>query len=260
MYGDLQKDKPRYVAKMFAAIAKRYDLMNRLMTLGQDESWRRLVAKELDIPADGLVLDVAAGTGDIARRVAQVYPRSRVVALDFCMEMMQAGRYKFEVDGTAGQAGLGQAQPEEGVRRTPLRERVEFVCGDAMALPYEDGTFDGVTTGFALRNVADIPRTLREMWRVLKPGGRMVCLEISRPRWPLIADAYWWYFFKVVPVLGGIISGQREAYSYLPQSAQAFLTAEQLAGKMSDAGFERVYVRRLMFGAVAVHVGEKRTD
>lgn len=246
MYGDLKKDKPRYVSQMFSAIAGHYDLMNRLMTLGRDESWRRLVARELNIPPDGMVLDVAAGTGDIARRVALVYPGSRVVALDFCVEMMQAGRNKFEDSDGSGQS-------------SSLWERVGFVCGDAMVLPYADNTFDGVTTGFALRNVLDIAQTLREMRRVLKPGGRMVCLEVSHPRWAVISQVYWWYFFKVVPVLGGIISGQRDAYSYLPKSAQAFLTAGQLSNRMESVGFERVRFRRLMLGTVAIHVGEKES-
>jgi demethylmenaquinone methyltransferase/2-methoxy-6-polyprenyl-1,4-benzoquinol methylase len=228
---------------MFSAIADRYDLMNRLMTMGQDESWRRQVAAELNIPDDGLVLDVAAGTGDIARRVALIYPHSRVVALDFCADMLQAGRYKFE----------GHAM----MQANPLHERVKLVCGDAMLLPYRDQTFHGVATGFALRNVVDISHALREMWRVLRPGRRMVCLEISRPPWRLIANAYWWYFFKVVPFLGGIISGQREAYSYLPRSAQAFLSAEQLREAMEAVGFRRVRFRRLMLGTVAIHVGEK---
>ncbi len=235
MYGDLEKDKPRYVARMFAAIAPRYDLMNRIMTFGRDVAWRRLVARELRLPPDGAALDVAAGTGDIAREITRLYPHSQVAALDFCMDMMLVGRRKF----SAG-------------------ERVAFVCGDALALPYPDATFDGVATGFALRNVADIARTLREMWRVLKPGGRMACLEVSRPPQRLISDIYWWYFFRVVPTLGGWISGQREAYAYLPQSARAFLSAEELAEEMRAAGFVNVRFHRLMLGAAAVHVGEKK--
>ena len=249
MYGDLNDNKPRYVGKMFSAIAKRYDLMNRLMTLGRDEPWRRLVARELALPPAGLVLDVAAGTGDITRQVALTYPDSRIIGLDFCMEMILAGRYKFESahDLNATNTGVDS-----------MAKRVGFVCGDAMVLPYDSDTFEGVTTGFALRNVADIPHVLREMRRVLKPGGRMVCLEISRPRQPLIAQAYWWYFFKAVPLLGGLISGQREAYSYLPQSARAFLKPEELAAEMESAGFTRVRYRGLMFGTVAIHVGEKQ--
>ena len=248
MYGDLSDDKPRYVGKMFAAIARRYDLMNRLMTLGRDESWRCLVARELALPPGGWVLDVAAGTGDITRQVALTYPDSRVIGLDFCMEMMQAGRYKFEA-GHAGSATASEAHT--------LGARTAFVCGDAMRLPYGADTFAGVTTGFALRNVADVSQVLREMWRVLKPGGRMVCLEISRPRQPIIAWGYWMYFFRVVPLLGALISGQREAYAYLPQSARAFLKPEALAAAMEDVGFTRVRYRGLMFGTVAIHVGEK---
>lgn len=236
MYGDLDRDKPRYVARMFAAIAPRYDLMNRIMTLGRDVAWRRRVARELRLPPHGAALDVAAGTGDIAREIARLHPQSQVVALDFCMDMMLVGWRKFSPD-----------------------ERVAFVCGDAMALPYPDGSFDGVATGFALRNVADIARTLREMWRVLKPGGRMACLEVSRPPQWLISNIYWWYFFRVVPTLGGLISGQREAYAYLPQSARAFLSAEELAEEMKAVGFVNVRFHHLMLGAAAVHVGEKQS-
>jgi demethylmenaquinone methyltransferase/2-methoxy-6-polyprenyl-1,4-benzoquinol methylase len=237
MYGDLSRDKPQYVRRMFAAIAARYDLMNRLMTFGRDEAWRRAAVLELDLGPDASVIDVAAGTGDLARRLALTYPRSRIVALDFCPEMMMAGQHKFASDG--------------------LRERIRFVCGDALELPYPDDTFDGATTGFALRNVASIPRALAEMRRVLKPGGRMVCLEISRPSRPLVSQGYWWYFFRVVPLLGRLISGQGEAYTYLPHSAQVFLTAKQLAAQMEAVGFRAVRYRRLMLGAVAIHVGEK---
>ena len=237
MYGNLRDDKPGYVRRMFSAIAGRYDLMNRLMTLGRDEAWREVVVRELGVGPEGWAIDVATGTGDIARCIASTYPQGRVVALDFCPEMMLAGQHKF-----------GSAD---------LRERVDFVCGDALALPYPDNTFNGATTGFALRNVVSIPQALSEMFRVLKPGGRLVCLEISRPRWPIISHLYWWYFFKVVPALGGIISRQREAYSYLPRSAQAFLIPEQLAGEMEAVGFRQVHFRRLMLGAVAIHVGEK---
>ena len=237
MYGDLKEDKPSYVRRMFAAIAGRYDLMNRLMTGGRDEGWRRTVVRELGLRTGAAVIDVATGTGDIAREVARTVPGSRVEAVDFCAEMMLAGRHKF-VEGD-------------------LAERVTFVCGDALALPYPDDTFDGATTGFALRNVASIPAALSEMRRVLKPGGRMVCLEISRPSRPVISHVYWWYFFKVVPMLGGRISGQREAYSYLPKSAQAFLTARQLATEMEAAGFHQVRYRLLLLGAAAIHVGTK---
>jgi demethylmenaquinone methyltransferase / 2-methoxy-6-polyprenyl-1,4-benzoquinol methylase len=237
VYGDLKDVKPGYVRRMFAAIAGRYDLMNRLMTGGRDEAWRRAVVRELDLQPAAVVIDVATGTGDIARQVARTCPGSRIEAVDFCAEMMLAGRPKF-VEGD-------------------LRQRVTFICGDALALPYADDTFDGATTGFALRNVASIPRALSEMRRVLKPGARMVCLEISRPAWPLISRIYWWYFFKVVPLLGGWISGQREAYSYLPRSAQAFLTARQLATEMEAVGFRDVRHRLLLLGAAAIHVGTK---
>ncbi len=237
MYGDLKDDKPGYVRRMFAAIAGRYDFMNRVMTGGRDEAWRRTVVRELKLPAGATAIDVATGTGDIARQIALTCPGSRVEAVDFCPEMMIAGRSKF-VEGD-------------------LPQRVAFICGDALALPYEEDTFDGATTGFALRNVASIPQALSELRRVLKPGARMVCLEISRPAWPVISHVYWWYFFRVVPALGGWISGQREAYSYLPRSAQAFLTARQLAAEMEAVGFRDVRYRLLLLGAAAIHVGTK---
>jgi len=237
MYGDLRNDKPGYVRHMFSAIAPRYDLMNRVMTFGRDEAWRAMVVRELRITGSALVIDVATGTGDFARRVLRCYPQARVVGVDFCPEMMLAGRRKFDGEG--------------------MNERISFVGGDALALPYRDATFDGATTGFALRNVADVPGALSEMRRVLKPGARIVCLEISRPRWPLISHTYWWYFFRVVPVLGGLISGQREAYTYLPRSAQAFFKPEELASVMTGVGFRDVRFQRLMLGAVAIHVGRK---
>jgi len=230
-------EKAAYVSQTFARIVPRYDLMNRLMTGGRDQAWRRQVARLAALPPGGRVLDVATGTGDIALALARHYPGAQVVGADFSLKMIHAGRSKFAAAG--------------------LESRVSLVTGDALRLPFSDDSFDAVTTGFALRNVTDVPRTFAEMYRLVKPGGRVVCLEISRPTLPLFRPLFNFYFYRVVPWLGGLISGHRDAYAYLPSSLTGFLTPEEIKAVMQEVGWRRVRYRRLMVGTVAMHVGVK---
>lgn len=230
-------DKATYVRRMFDAIVRRYDLMNRLMTAGRDEAWRRQAARQAAARPGGRILDVAAGTADLTLALARQNPSARVIALDFSLGMMQRGIAKVQ----AHSAG----------------ERIRFVAGDALALPFADDSFDVVTSGFLMRNVTDIARTFTEMRRVARPGGKVVCLEISKPVLPLFSRLFWWYFARVVPVMGRLISGNAEAYRYLPQSLAQFVTAEELKAFMEQAGLTEVTYRRLMLGTVAIHVGRK---
>lgn len=222
-------DKPRYVRAMFARIARRYDLMNRLMTGGQDVRWRREVIRRAGLTPGARLLDLGAGTGDLAREALHQQPRCRPYAADFTLEMMQVGRTR---------AGS---------------QAVQWVAADALALPFPDAAFDAVVSGFLLRNVADVPRALAEQFRVLKPGGRWVALDTTRPQrtlfWPLVRL----HLGVVIPWLGRLITGDAEAYRYLPESTQGFLPAETLAAMLREAGFAKVGFRRLMFGTIAIH-------
>lgn len=225
--------KPVYVRTLFARIARRYDLMNSLMTLGRDRTWRRHTVAEAVVPAGGWILDVATGTGDLALEVLQQRPDARVVGLDFTPEMLILAQQK------AGENHDGFG----------------LVAGDALRLPYMDGLFDAVVTGFALRNVTDIPAAFAEMARVTRPGGRVACLEIAKPRFPVFRRLFGLYFYRLVPLLGGWITGQRSAYTYLPHSLTAFLSPDELVEVMLGTGWRDVHYRRLMLGTVAVHVG-----
>jgi len=229
--------KADLVRAMFARIAQCYDLMNRLMTLGRDRAWRRYVARQAALPQRGLALDVATGTADLALALTRQSPHGRVVGVDFCLEMIGVGRAKV--------AAAGQDP------------RIRFVMGDALQLPFADGCFDAVTSGFALRNLADIPQAFAEMDRVVKVGGRVVGLEIARPTLPVFRRLFQIYFYRLVPLLGRLIVGQGEAYHYLPNSLTHFLSPDELKAVMEKMGLSKVWVRRLMLGTVAVHVGFK---
>ncbi len=232
------ENKAQYVNKMFAQIAPTYDRVNRFMTFGLDQGWRRQVVAEARLKPGDRALDVATGTGDIALELArQVGASGEVVASDFCLEMMLPGPAKAEKEG------VGQV--------------VHFMAADAMNMPFEDNSFAAVTTGFAMRNVADIERAFSEMARVVKPGGRVVCLEVARPRSALVRLGHQLYFNRVVPLIGKLLSGHGEAYTYLPESAKNFPPPEELKRIMERAGLERVSFRLYGLGAAAIHVGSK---
>jgi demethylmenaquinone methyltransferase/2-methoxy-6-polyprenyl-1,4-benzoquinol methylase len=226
-------EKRSYVRQMFADIAPRYDLMNRLMTLGRDQVWRRTVVRLCNLPAGGRLLDVATGTGDIAYEALRSDASLQAVGIDLTREMMLAGQGKHP----------GLSFP--------------FAEGDALALPFADGAFDAACSGFMMRNVVNIRAAFAEQARAVRPGGRVVCLEITLPRTPVFGQLFRFYFFKVVPLVGGLISGRREAYTYLPHSALAFPRPQELARIMASVGLRDVHYRLAMFGTVAVHWGTK---
>lgn len=218
---------------MFDQIAKRYDLLNRLMSLGIDRSWRRRAVRAVSV--DGLpspsILDLATGTADLALELAERYPNAAVVGLDPSEAMLAVGRAK-----------------------TKPAARVQLVVGDAQELEFEDDSFDGVTMAFGIRNVPDRPRALREMARVVRPGGRVVILELNEPRGgPLGWPAKFWVH-HVVPRLGALLSGQRE-YRYLQRSIAAFPPPEEFASLMEANGLQVLSTRALTFGSACLFVG-----
>jgi demethylmenaquinone methyltransferase/2-methoxy-6-polyprenyl-1,4-benzoquinol methylase len=226
--------KPRAdVQGMFGRIARRYDLMNRLMTGGQDERWRRKAVRHVLRAGRGRVLDVATGTGDLAIALANG-GALQVVGLDFAAPMIASAETK-----------------RHG------RDDVQFLIGDAMALPFADAAFDGCTVSFGLRNMPDYLAALTEMARVIKPGGRLVCLELTSYRAPVLGAVFGFYFERIVPLVGGLLSGDRAAYRYLPASVGAFPDARTLADLMKRAGFAQVEIERAGLGTVAIHIATK---
>lgn len=228
---DPRAERARYVQGVFTRIAPRYDLMNRLMTGGQDLSWRREVIRRAALPAGGDLLDLGAGTGDLAREALRQTPGAHVTAADFTLEMMRVGQR----NGTA----------------------LRWTTADALRLPFPDEAFDAVVSGYLLRNVTDLPLALTEQLRVLRPGGRMVALDTTRPRPSLLSPFIRFHMHHVIPWLGTLLTGQRDAYTYLPESSEAFLTAEALQERMIEAGFTQVGFRRVMFGTMAIHWGTR---
>jgi demethylmenaquinone methyltransferase/2-methoxy-6-polyprenyl-1,4-benzoquinol methylase len=226
--------RARAVGAMFDAIAHRYDLLNRLMSAGQDVRWRRLaVAALADLPP-GPLLDLGVGTGDLALAMRRALPGRDVLGLDLSAGMLRIGRAKLAARG---------------------ERRVHLVRGDVLRLPFPDAAFAGAATAFTLRNVADLGAALREVRRVLRPGGAFACLEITRPRPGLLAMLFRLYFQRLVPVAGGLISGRPAAYRYLPDSVERFVAGEELTAAMTAAGFREVQMRRFWPGAVTLHTG-----
>jgi demethylmenaquinone methyltransferase/2-methoxy-6-polyprenyl-1,4-benzoquinol methylase len=243
---------------MFGRIAWRYDLMNRLMTFGRDRVWRRYtVAQACSSPripsmprqaGGGRILDIATGTGDLALEALRQCPHAQVVGLDFVPEMLALAQQKAAATWEAKK----HRNPQSPKSQT---EYLNLTAGDALQIPFPDATFDGVVTGFALRNVTNIPAAFAEMARVTRPGGRVACLEIAKPRTPFFRRLFALYFYRLVPIVGGLITGQRSAYTYLPHSLTAFLTPNEIVDVMRQAGWHEVRYKRLMLGTVAVHVG-----
>ncbi|PLX86360.1 MAG: bifunctional demethylmenaquinone methyltransferase/2-methoxy-6-polyprenyl-1,4-benzoquinol methylase UbiE [Desulfuromonas sp.] len=230
-------EKGQGIRDMFDRIAPRYDLLNRLLSLGIDRRWRRFAVGRLRLPEQGRVLDIATGTWDVALEVArQTGSGVTIVGSDF----------------TNGMLVLGQAK----IAATRYRERILLVNAPCEALPHPQGVFDGVTIAFGIRNVVDREKGLSEMARVLKSGGRAVILEFSTPTNPLFRGLYHFYFLRVLPWLGGLFS-QRSAYQYLPDSVLEFPDRPTFMGMMKQAGFVDVELTDLTGGIVSVYVGRK---
>ena len=225
------------VRRMFASIVGRYDLLNRLLSLRRDVYWRRVAVALGQIPRGGDVLDLCAGTGDVALEIVRQGSGARVIAVDNCEPMLIRGLHK--------------------AKRASAADQVRFAVAPAEELPFADATFDRAFVAFGVRNIADRRRGLREMTRVLKPDGRAIILEFSTPSSPLFGPLYRFYSHRILPWIGGLLSGNRAAYEYLPASVDGFPSPEGLQALMEDAGFIDVSVVHLTFRIVTVHQGRK---
>lgn len=224
------QERATYVQNMFTRIAKRYDLMNRLMTGGQDIRWRKQVIQFARLDNKASLLDLGTGTGDLAREALAQFPQTNVVAADFTLEMMRVGQ-----------------------KRGPLN----FSSADALQLPFSDLSFDAVVSGFLMRNVVDLQKAVEEQYRVLKKGGRIVILDTTRPKKNILSPFIWLHMHVVIPLLGRLLTGSSDAYRYLPETTEGFVTAENMASRMAAAGFKKINYQRYMFGTIAIHCGEK---
>lgn len=229
--------KERFIQEMFAQIAPTYDLLNSLLSLNVHKRWRPVAVRAARVGPGAKVLDLATGTGDLALLTARsVGPDGLVVGADFCEPMLRLGQQK------SRQAGA---------------ERVCLTLGSADWLPFADGTFDAVMMGFALRNVPNRLNCIREMARVTRSGGWVVNLDLTRPRRDWLARGYRFYQDRVMPLVGGLVSRQRQAYEYLPQSIQGFPPPEEIAETFRQAGLEEVSWQSLTYGLATVHSGRK---
>jgi demethylmenaquinone methyltransferase/2-methoxy-6-polyprenyl-1,4-benzoquinol methylase len=222
--------------QMFDGIAARYDFVNRVISLGIDQSWRRRTVRALKLRPGARVLDVATGTGDLALLIASSEPTSRLVGLDPSEKMLEIARAKVEKLG--------------------LLSRVDLVTGDAESLPFADASFDGVCIAFGIRNVPDRDRALAEMARVTKPGGHVAVLELSEPKGGIMGPLARFHVHTVVPYVGALLSGAPE-YRYLQRSIAAFPPAEEFANRMRRAGLEMEPPEALTFGVCHLYVGER---
>ncbi len=229
--------KRHYVADMFARIAPRYDLMNSLMTGGMHHRWRKAAAAVATRGLEGVALDVATGTGDLALALARSKGMTAVVGIDFVLGMVSRARSKASSRGMEGAA--------------------YFTVGDAMSLPFPDNTFACATSAWGLRNMPDLQRSLEEAVRVVRPGGRVVSLESMPLEGGPFRPVFRLFFHHIVPLMGQLVGGDRAAYTYLPRSVDRFLTADAMARLFEEAGLEGVGYRRMGLGAVVVHWGTK---
>lgn len=233
-----KKEKEKYVRGIFDSIAKVYDLMNGIMSFGLHNRWRRYAVRNLGVFPGARVLDGCTGTAEFALVSAKsVAKDGMVVGCDFSYQMLHYGRHKLNGNGEHSPMFLQQA--------------------NVLYLPYKSACFDFVTVGCGIRNLSDIDQGIREIYRVLKPGGKFGCLDLGRPTIPVYSHLYYFYFFNIVPQIGRLIAREPKAYSYLPHSLHTFPKQQELQTKLQQAGFENAHYKNLAGGAMALHIGQK---
>lgn len=232
------EEKSSLVAQVFQSVAPKYDLMNDLMSMGMHRLWKRFTIQQAALRSGQRVLDLASGTGDLAKAFAkQVGPTGKVIMSDINEAMLEVGRSRLTDAGIIG--------------------NIDYVLADAQHLPFEDNEFDCVTIAFGLRNVTDKSAALRSMYRVLKPGGKVLVLEFSKPTSPIMNKLYDLYSFNVIPKMGEIVADDRDSYQYLVESIRMHPDQETLKSMMQETGFEDVDYFNLTGGIVALHKGYK---
>jgi len=238
-YKDVKtEDKQAMVADVFHSVAAKYDVMNDLMSFGVHRLWKRFTIDMTGVRPGNKVLDLAGGTGDLTKKFSKIVgPQGKVVLADINSSMLEVGRERLTNQGYVG--------------------NIEYVQANAECLPFEDNTFDVITIAFGLRNVTDKDAALRSMTRVLKPGGRLLVLEFSKPTNPLMSKAYDLYSFTALPFMGKVVTNDSESYKYLAESIRMHPDQETLKGMMEDAGLVRVSYHNMTSGVVALHRGIK---
>jgi demethylmenaquinone methyltransferase/2-methoxy-6-polyprenyl-1,4-benzoquinol methylase len=231
------EEKKKYVLNLFSTIPAHYDKMNRVMSLGLDMNWRRKSIRLANFKNDGRLLDLATGTGDMIIAARKILPGVKFVGMDFCNPLMRLAQEK-----------LNGKQNSQAIK---------WIQGDALQLPFDDNCFDGAFTAFALRNVTSVENVFSELYRVIRPGGKVVSVEMVRQKNPMLRKLFSFYFNKIIPRLGRWFTSYPDAYSYLPLSIDNFYKAEELSELISGVGWKNVQHKPLMFQNVAIHVAEK---
>ncbi len=235
-YKDSGQEKKQQVEQMFDRIAPKYDFLNHFLSLGIDKLWRRKAVRLLSQYAHETVLDVASGTGDFAVAASRLKPTS-IIGFDLSEKMLEVGRAK--------------------VQKLRLASLISFVKGDSEQMPFSDNQFDAITVGFGVRNFENLQQGLSEFFRVLKPGGTAVILEFSKPRYFPMKQVYYFYFLKILPWIGRIVSKDLSAYSYLPESVLAFPDGQDFINILSGLGFSDIEEHRLTFGIATIYLAHK---
>lgn len=234
------RPKEQFVHEVFESIAGKYDVMNDILSLRRHKAWRSFTMKKMNMQKGDTAIDLCCGTCDWTLAMARASETGHIHGLDFSRNMLEVGRKKIDQEGRQSQ--------------------ITLVQGNAMELPFADNTFDYATIGFGLRNVPDLRRVLQEMQRVVKPGGRVVCLELSKPTWQPFKGIYYFYFEQILPRLGKLFAKRYEQYKWLPDSLALFPGREELAAIFRETGLQNVTAYSLTGGIAALHIGVKESQ